>query len=191
MPGGRIVTQVGADQKIRLRDLPLKGHERIFFERVPLTPEQRARIELRDEWRYAALAEAVEAWGFRAVQDRRELMTRAEVADAWFRSEYEPVVELLREADLVRGGTETESYMRVAHLRYLLLHYHGNVALALAAYNAGEGKVDEWWQEAAGRGESFRAADHIPFAETRDYVTKVLDARREYRRTYAAELGYR
>jgi soluble lytic murein transglycosylase len=77
------------------------------------------------------------------------------------------------------------------YLRYLLLHYHGNVALALAAYNAGEGKVDEWWQEAAGRGESFRVADHIPFPETRDYVAKVLSARRDYRRTYAAELGYR
>jgi len=33
-------------------------------------------------------------------------------------------VELLREADLGRGGSETEAYMRVAHLRYLLLRTH-------------------------------------------------------------------
>jgi soluble lytic murein transglycosylase len=75
------------------------------------------------------------------------------------------------------------------YLRYLLQHYHGNTALALAAYNAGEGKVDEWWRAAADRGERFRVADHIPFPETREYVTKVLSARRDYRREYRAELG--
>jgi soluble lytic murein transglycosylase len=75
------------------------------------------------------------------------------------------------------------------YLRYLLAHYHGNVALTLAAYNAGEGKVDEWWRAAADRGERFRVADHIPFPETREYVAKVLSARRDYRREYAAELG--
>jgi len=75
------------------------------------------------------------------------------------------------------------------YLRYLQEKYHGNVILTLAAYNAGEGKVDEWWREASDRGEKFRAADHIPFRETRDYVSKVLEARRAYRREYARELG--
>jgi peptidoglycan lytic transglycosylase len=75
------------------------------------------------------------------------------------------------------------------YLRYLLDHYHGNDVLALAAYNAGEGKVDEWWRAAADRGERFRVASHIPFPETRDYVSKVLSARRAYRREYARELG--
>jgi peptidoglycan lytic transglycosylase len=75
------------------------------------------------------------------------------------------------------------------YLRYLLNRYNGNTALALAAYNAGEGKVDGWWREAADRGENFTVADHIPFPETRAYVTKVLDARRKYRREYARELG--
>ena len=75
------------------------------------------------------------------------------------------------------------------YLRYLLEHYHGNTILALAAYNAGEGKVDEWWRSAADRGETFRVADHIPFPETRAYVGKVLSARRAYRREYAKELG--
>src|SRR4051812_25868094 len=75
------------------------------------------------------------------------------------------------------------------YLRYLLERYHGNVALALAAYNAGEGKVDEWWRDAADRGENFTVADHIPFPETREYVTKVLKARKSYRREYSEELG--
>jgi soluble lytic murein transglycosylase len=75
------------------------------------------------------------------------------------------------------------------YLRYLLDHYHGNEVLALAAYNAGEGKVDEWWRAAVDRGERFRVASHIPFPETREYVSKVLSARRAYRREYRRELG--
>ncbi len=120
-----VLTQVGADRKIRLKDLPLKSHQRLFFERVPLPPEERRRIHLSDEWRYAALAEAVEAWGFRVMQARGQALSRAEVAEAWFRDEYEPVVEMLNEADLVPKGTsDTEAYMKVAHLRYLILRTH-------------------------------------------------------------------
>ena len=119
-----VMTQVGANREIRLSDLPLKSHERLFYERVPLPGEARARIKLSDEWRYAALAEAIEAWGFRAIQDRGEVMSRAEVALAWFKDEYEPVIELLKEADLIGDGTETEAYMRVSHLRYLVLRTH-------------------------------------------------------------------
>src|SRR4051812_43151198 len=75
------------------------------------------------------------------------------------------------------------------YLRYLLQKYRGNTILTLAAYNAGEGKVDEWRARAAARGETFRVADHIPFRETRAYVHRVLSARTQYRRTYAHELG--
>jgi hypothetical protein len=120
-----VLTQVGADREIRLKDLPLKSHQRLFYERVPLPPEARERIHLKDEWRYAALAEAVEAWGFRAIQARREGMSRHEVAEAWFREEYEPVVAMLAEAQLItKGVTDTEAYMKVAHLRYLILRTH-------------------------------------------------------------------
>ena len=75
------------------------------------------------------------------------------------------------------------------YLRYLLDRYHGSVVLTLAAYNAGEGKVDEWWRSASSRGEKFRVADHIPFEETRDYVHRVLNARKDYRANYARELA--
>jgi hypothetical protein len=119
-----VQTQVGAGREITLRDLPHKGHERLFFERVPLDRAVRRRIQLTDRWRYAELAEGVEAWGFRAVQSRGAHMTRWEVAAAWFGEEYEPVVEMLREAGLLGRGTETEAYMRVVALRYLLLRTH-------------------------------------------------------------------
>jgi len=120
-----VLTQVGANREIRMRDLPLKSHERLFYDRVPLPPEAHERINLSDEWRYAALAEAVEAWGFRAIQARSQPMSRHEVAEAWFREEYEPVVSMLDEARLIpKGMTDTEAYMRVAALRYLILRTH-------------------------------------------------------------------
>jgi hypothetical protein len=120
-----VQTQVGAGREIRLKDLPLKSHQRLFFERVPLAPEERGRIRLSDEWRYAALAEAVEAWAFRASQTRQEALSRQEAAELWFRDEYVPVVEMLREAELIpKNVTDTEAYMKVAHLRYLILRTH-------------------------------------------------------------------
>ncbi len=75
------------------------------------------------------------------------------------------------------------------YLKYLLKKYGGNEVLALAAYNAGEGKVDEWRAGAAADGETFQVAKHIPFAETRAYVEKVLHARAQYREQYHDELG--
>jgi hypothetical protein len=120
-----IVTAIGgAERNTRLRDLAVKSHERLFFERVPLPAELRTRIQLTDEWRYAELAESVEAWGFRAMQGLGEFLTREDVAERWFNDEYAPVVDMLREADLIGSGTETEAYMRVAGLRYLLLRTH-------------------------------------------------------------------
>jgi soluble lytic murein transglycosylase len=75
------------------------------------------------------------------------------------------------------------------YLRYLLRKYDGNEPVALAAYNAGEGKVDEWWRAAAARGEAFDVARHIPFPETRNYVKRVLKAQAAYRKQYPSELG--
>ena len=69
------------------------------------------------------------------------------------------------------------------HLRDLIGWYDGNLVAALAAYNAGPGRVDEW-------GGSDLTIDDIEFEETRGYVAQVLDKRDDYRRTYARELGY-
>ena len=55
--------------------------------------------------------------------------------------------------DNITGGAK--------HLRYLLDRFHGNIRLALAAYNAGERKVDRYRQIP-------------PYKETQDYVKRVL-----------------
>ncbi len=74
------------------------------------------------------------------------------------------------------------------YLRYLLHRYGGNASLALAAYNAGEGNVDRWLVKASKQEDEF-TVDDIPFPETRAYVERVQSAQRDYRDTYAHELG--
>jgi hypothetical protein len=116
-----VLTRVGADRRLRLSDLPVKSHERLFNERVPLDPEPRRRIAPSRGDDYAVLAEGVEAWGFRLAQELRDTPDRREIAALWFEREYAPVVELLREADMIGSGTETDAYLEVARERYRLL----------------------------------------------------------------------
>ena len=63
--------------------------------------------------------------------------------------------------DNITGGAK--------HLRYLLNRFHGNIRLALAAYNAGEHTVDRYGKVP-------------PYKETQDYVKKVLIYYRGYKK---------
>ncbi len=119
-----VVTRVSADRTITSTDLPLKSHERVFFERVPLPEDAHTEIELADPWDYAELAEGIEAWGFRAMQERGETLHRREIALLWLETEYRPVVQMLGDADLLHDCTATEGYMRIAAERYRLLRTH-------------------------------------------------------------------
>jgi hypothetical protein len=128
-----VVTALPAGAGLTVADLPLKGHERVFYERVPLPSEARPSIMLRDPSEYAVLAEGVEAWGFRVLQERGELLDRGQVARLWWEQEYQPAVTLLREAGLLDAEagedepgvpTETEAYLQLSEQRYRLLRSH-------------------------------------------------------------------
>ncbi|HWT23440.1 MAG TPA: hypothetical protein VN213_08035 [Solirubrobacteraceae bacterium] len=117
-------TKLGADRGLRARDIPLKHHERIFFERVPLPRALRERVRLTDQWRYAQLAVLIEARGFRESQVAGRLIPRGELAMSWYRHQFEPIVEVLRDAGIGGAGTDADRYLRFMMLRYLLLYTH-------------------------------------------------------------------
>lgn len=69
------------------------------------------------------------------------------------------------------------------YLALLLDLYDNDPVAALAAYNAGPARADDW-------GGAGMAVEDITFPETRAYVKNVLQKQREYRHTYELELGY-
>jgi len=72
-----------------------------------------------------------------------------------------------------------------AHLRDLIDSYHGSYFLALAAYNAGGGRVQEWMKAFGdprdARTDPIDWIERIPFSETRDYVKKIMETLQLYR----------
>jgi hypothetical protein len=120
-----VKTRLRLGRDLRISELPLKDHERLFRERVPLDRERWAKIALSDPWDFGMLAEMVEAWGFRMMQERGHYADRPEVARRWFDEEYTPVSEMLESGGLIeRDETPADAYMRVAGQRYLLLRTH-------------------------------------------------------------------
>lgn len=65
----------------------------------------------------------------------------------------------------------------------LVRRYNGDVAAALAAYNAGENRVDRWLKERPGLDRD-EFVDSIPFPETQGYVKKILGTAEDYRTLY-------
>jgi hypothetical protein len=112
-----VYTELDACVCLTRTHLPLKNHERLFLERVPLSPERRDAIRPSVPERYAELATEVEAWGCRAMLTRGELLTRAQIAGAWYAEEYDPVVTTLRELGLCADATDTDAYLCVTAQR--------------------------------------------------------------------------
>lgn len=99
----------------------------------------------------------------RSPKDAQGLMQLIPETSARFnvRNAYDPVQNL-------RGG--------LSYLRWLLAYFQGNVALVAAGYNAGEKAVDRY------RGVP-------PYAETRNYVKRVLGMYRDEQHPYDASIA--
>lgn len=71
----------------------------------------------------------------------------------------------------------------VYYLSMLENEFNGNDVLTIAAYNAGSGNVHDWiekyhWSK------NFSDVNQIPYAETREFVKKVLACKEKYRELY-------
>ena len=81
------------------------------------------------------------------------------------------------------GRPEVNAALGAYYLRHVLDGFGGNPALAAAAYNAGPGRARRWCDAKSLEGAIY--VETIPFAETRQYVKKVM-ANTVY---YAAIMG--
>jgi soluble lytic murein transglycosylase len=91
---------------------------------------------------------------------------------------------------LLTGNPDYNIRLGSHYLKTLLDRYQGATALAVAAYNAGPRRVDEWLRLHGDprRGDRYDMIDWIeliPFDETRNYVQRVLEGRGMYRRRLA------
>jgi soluble lytic murein transglycosylase len=78
--------------------------------------------------------------------------------------------------------------MGAGELSALLKDYRGSFILTLAGYNAGRGRVGQWVaQHGDPRDPKIDAVDwveRIPFAETRNYVQRVMENLQVYRKRF-------
>ena len=70
-------------------------------------------------------------------------------------------------------SAEINIRLGIKYLRGLIQKYQGNLALALAAYNAGSQPVDRWLRQ-FGNVTSEEFIELIPYSETRAYVKNIL-----------------
>lgn len=77
-----------------------------------------------------------------------------------------------------RNDAQYNVRLGFAYYNFQLQRYGGNHVLALAAYNAGPGKVDEWLETIGdprtGKISNSSFASTIPYAETRNYIARIL-----------------
>jgi len=69
------------------------------------------------------------------------------------------------------------------YFKEMVMQYKGQVEYALAAYNAGSNRVDEWLQSGH-YGDVAEFVESIPFTETREYVQAIMRNAKVYQRLY-------
>lgn len=119
-----VTTTLDSTGIARRGDLITKDLRRVFLDRVPLPGRALSTILVTQPWSYAELSETIEAWGFRLMQQEGRYLDRETVAKRWYSEEYQPVVRMLEQADLIGGRTEAEAYLHLAAQRYRLMRTH-------------------------------------------------------------------
>ena len=84
--------------------------------------------------------------------------------------------------------TKTNIRMGCWYVGELDHEFKHNMMLLMIAYNAGRGQTRQWMQE-NGWTYDFNDAKAIPYPDTREYVTKVLQDRDKYYLLYKDKLG--
>ena len=69
------------------------------------------------------------------------------------------------------------------YFKEMVTQYNGQVEYALAAYNAGSNRVDDW-RQSGHYGEMAEFVESIPFTETREYVQAIMRNAQVYRQLY-------
>jgi soluble lytic murein transglycosylase len=180
--GGLVVLGVVAGILI----LVLSGTARKAYNELtlPLTHEDIIRQQAKEKGVDAALIAAV-------------IDTESKFTDAESSAGARGLMQITPEAakDIARHSGATtfktsdlsDPEINIKYGTYLLAEriksYGGNVAAALASYNAGPGPVGEWG------GDNLKVGN-ITYPETRAYVELVLERQKEYRDKYGSELGY-
>lgn len=119
-----VTTTLDSTGIARRGDLITKDLRRVFLDRVPLPGRALSTILVTQPWSYAELSETIEAWGFRLMQQEGRYLDRETVAKRWYSEEYQPVVRMLEQADLIGGRTDAEAYLHLAAQRYRLMRTH-------------------------------------------------------------------
>ena len=81
---------------------------------------------------------------------------------------------------------ETNIKIGTTYYATLLKHYEGNEQLALAAYNAGMGNVDNWIKEGTLKKDGSNI-ENIPYKETNMYVRKIIRNYKMYNKIYSKQ----
>lgn len=76
------------------------------------------------------------------------------------------LADLMNPNDNVRVGTK--------YLARMLGKFNGNIAFALAAYNAGPSAMDRWIREKRTEGGLLEFVEQIPYKETQGYVGSII-----------------
>ena len=90
-------------------------------------------------------------------------------------------------------GTEVEAYdlydpetnikLGTSYFAYLLGLYDDNMVLAIIAYNAGLGNVEQWIKDGVIKADG-SDIENIPYKETENYVRKILRDYQMYLKLY-------